>query len=337
MTPLALAMAAVKLTAGAEEVTPDDRASAESGIQRSRAYRAALAVMGPRVVRIEVIGAPTSTDVAATATVVTTGLALDEGGLVLTSDFGGAGGAASLVVVTPDGQRQAAEVVARDGVRRLLLLRCDSPVVAAAPLRVAPAPRVGETALALGRVHALGDASLHVGVVSAIGRLGIDAIQTDADTSPANYGGPLVNLRGELLGLVAPLAPAGQKAEEWYDSGIGFAAAWPEVARRLPTLASGVSIEPGFAGLGFPADDPLRSPAEVVEVDPQGAGAAAGIAVGDLLVAIDGVRVTNVHDAKRLLGGHDAGAVERLDFDRGGVRRTATIEFAASTKKPGGR
>jgi serine protease Do len=308
-----------------------------SATELLRAYRGAVASIAPRVVRIEVIGAATPMEVSSIATVATTGLALDERGLVLTSAFGLTSEAASSVVVGPDGERHAAEVVARDEVRRLVLLRCEPLVDLRAPIVVAPSARVGETALALGRVHSLDDVSLHVGVVSAVGRLRGSAIQTDADTSPANYGGPLINLRGELLGLIAPLAPEGQAAEEWYDSGIGFAAAWPEVARRLPTLVRGMSIEAGFAGLGFAAGDPLRSPAEVIEVDPEGPASKAGIAVGDVLVGVEGSRVANVHDAKRLLGGHDAGERVMLKVDRGGVARDASIEFAARTKKPGSR
>ena len=65
-----------------------------------------------------------------------------------------------------------------------------------------------------------------VGIVSAAGRMFGKVIQTDADVSLANYGGPLVDIRGRVLGVIVPMAPQGASevaGVEWYDSGIGFA------------------------------------------------------------------------------------------------------------------
>ncbi|MGL4512934.1 MAG: S1C family serine protease [Lacipirellulaceae bacterium] len=308
--------------------------------------------IAPRVVRIEIAGGTNPTDSLSQSTVVVTGLVIDDAGLVITSLFGLETNPAAIVVVTPDGARRAAELVARDRVRLLALVRA-APFAGLTPLRIASEPRVGETVIAVGRVHSLGAASLHTGVVSAVGRLSGRAVQTDADTSPANYGGPLVNTRGELHGVIAPLAPEGQPAVEWYDSGIGFAVPWPEIATRLDALEGGNDIEPGVAGLGFPGHDPLRAAAEVIEVAPTSAAAAAGLAVGDRVVGVAGAPVATVHDARRRLGGRDAGSTVVLRIERAGAPRDVTLTLAARptsveraadadqpdqrTKKPGGR
>ena len=73
--------------------------------------------------------------------------------------------------------------------------------------------------------------SISVGVVSALNRMHGRAIQTDANVSATNYGGPLVDLEGRVLGILVPMAPQAPGAgeanvtagSEFYDSGIGFA------------------------------------------------------------------------------------------------------------------
>ena len=68
--------------------------------------------------------------------------------------------------------------------------------------------------------------NISVGIVSAVNRIWGKAIQTDAKISPTNYGGPLVDIAGRVLGVLVPLSPMATDelaGVEWYDSGIGFA------------------------------------------------------------------------------------------------------------------
>ena len=95
---------------------------------------------------------------------------------------------------------------------------------------------------------------MSVGVLSATGRIWGKALQTDAAVSPNNYGGPLVDLRGRVLGVLVPLSP--QSADEmagyeWYDSGIGFAVPAEHVLSILPRLKQGRDLYTGLAGVSL--------------------------------------------------------------------------------------
>ncbi len=75
-----------------------------------------------------------------------------------------------------------------------------------------------------------------------MGRVFDKAIQTDCKISPQNYGGPLVDLKGEAMGVLTLLNPAiatEGEVEQWYDSGVGFAVPIEDILERLPILQTG--------------------------------------------------------------------------------------------------
>jgi serine protease Do len=85
---------------------------------------------------------------------------------------------------------------------------------------------VGQWVVAMGIGFGDAEPALTAGIISAASRISAKAIQTDANLSPANYGGPLVDLDGRIVGICVPLSPGGKQegaGAEWYDSGIGFA------------------------------------------------------------------------------------------------------------------
>ena len=70
-------------------------------------------------------------------------------------------------------------------------------------------------------------------------------MQTDAAVSPNNYGGPLVDIRGRVLGVLVPLSPQRPTRSgrlEWYDSGIGFAVPAEHIQQVLPRLKEGKDL-----------------------------------------------------------------------------------------------
>jgi hypothetical protein len=115
-------------------------------------------------------------------------------------------------------------------------------------------------------------------------------LQTDADISTANYGGPLVDIRGRVLGVIVPMAPqsAGEVAgAEWYDSGIGFAVPLASIADALERMKRGEDQHTGILGIGLAAKNPHSAPAELAVVRPDSPAGLAGLR-GDRIVKVDG-------------------------------------------------
>ena len=183
----------------------------------------------------------------------------------------------------------------------------------------------GAWVLALGRVFGPALPEVSLGIVSAVGRIGGKAVQTDASVSPANYGGALVDLSGRILGLLVPLSPRGYAAGiQWYDSGIGFAADWRGILQILPRLEKGEDLHPGFLGVGTsPAD--MGPGARITSVT--GPAAEAGLKKGDRIVSISGEKILNPFHLKRLLAARYAGDEVILQVGKGKkkVRRIKVV------------
>jgi serine protease Do len=138
---------------------------------------------------------------------------------------------------------------------------------------------------------------LSAGIVSATSRISGKAVQTDANTSPANYGGPLIDLGGHVLGVCVPLSPGAREeaaGAEWYDSGIGFAIPLDGLEGVLARLRTGERLQHAFLGVrAAPFGDPPTA-AEIEEVIPNSPAAHAGLLAKDKIVAIGGANVLDV-------------------------------------------
>ena len=260
----------------------------------------------------------------------TTGVIVSPDGRILTSLWSFQLRPVAVVVGLPDGRRFTARTLGRDFSRGLALLKIDArdlPTPRPAPEE---SYRPGAWVLALGRVFGPKTPQVSLGIVSAAGRIGGKAVQTDASVSPANYGGALVDLEGRILGVLVPLSPAGYAAGiRWYDSGIGFAADWRGILRVLPGLTRGEEPRPGFLGISTsPAD--LGPGAEVAGVT--GPAARAGLKKGDRILAISGEKIRNPFHLKRILASLYAGDRVELQVRRG--KRTLPLEVLLG-RRPG--
>lgn len=272
----------------------------------------AVQKVAPRVVQLRFFGG--GSDSLGVAAAPVTGYALDEH-WVLTSTYGLGKDPAGIVCRFADGSQSQARVIARDHSRQIALLGVEA--AAAEPPKIGGRrARVGETAIALGRVYAADAVNVAVGVVSAVDRLGSRAVQTDALISPVNYGGPLVGLDGELLGVITPLGPPGQSGVELYDSGVGFAAAYEAIDARLVALASGRDLRQGWLGVTLPNEDPLRAAPRLSRVAKDGPADAAGLMAGDTILTLGGVPVDTVWSLRRRMSGLDADSDVEATFAR---------------------
>ncbi len=149
-------------------------------------------------------------------------------------------------------------------------------------------------AIAVGRVYDNDQPNMSVGIISATNRIWGKAIQTDAKISPANYGGPLVDLEGRVIGVLVPMSPmeSGEMAGvEWYDSGIGFAVPLEHINRVLDRLKHGEDLQPGLMGVTIKAGDPYADEVTIATCLPKSPARQAGLKPGDKIVEIDGVKI----------------------------------------------
>lgn len=312
-------------------------------LEEEAAIRAAVERVAPSVVRIETAGVSeaslASPAEASPASGPSTGLVVEEGGWIIASAFAVPKDVSEAIVVLPasapeadtsektlpgkqpTGRRQVARVVGRDLARGLVLLRADGatlPPVAAWVPRAELA--VGQWTIAVGRVWDAAVPSVAVGILSATNRSWGRSVQTDASISPANYGGPLIDIAGRVIGILAPLPAdtAGMNlGTELYDSGIGFAVPFDDILRVLPRLKSGETLAPGVIGIGYSSRDPFTGEARIATCRQGSPAAKAGLRAGDLIVAADGRPVTRIAELRHVLAPHYAGDSVSLTVERG--------------------
>jgi len=311
-------------------ITPaaDDRETLEQ-----RAFRAAVDRVAPGVVRIETVGGRDQVGKVEFGTGATTGLVIDPDGYIVSSAISFLNAPDSILVGLPNGARKPARLVATDHSRMLVLLKIETdeplPVPEAAPEGEI---RVGQWAIAVGRTFDSDRPNMSVGIVSALDRVWGKAIQTDAAVSPNNYGGPLVDVRGRVLGVLVPLSP--QKATEvagveWYDSGIGFAIPAGHVQRIFPRLREGEDLHRGVIGISFPSGNLSTTDPVIAARHPNSPASEAGLKVGDRVLEIEGREIVRASQVKEQLSRRYAGETVRVVVLRDGKRLNRELELAA--------
>jgi serine protease Do len=300
------------------------RAAGDADSQEQAAFDAAVNRVAPSVVQIETVGGEERVAGMLFGTGPTTGLIVDPRGYIVSSAFNFLNKPASILVRLPDGQRKSAKLVATDRSRMIVLLKIDAekplPVCKIASQREM---RVGQWAIAVGRTFESERPNMAVGILSAVERIWGKALQTDAAVSPNNYGGPLADVRGRVMGILVPLSPnaeGGVAGTEWYDSGIGFAIPMEHIRQVLPRLERGEDLHSGVAGLHLKGPNLYSGPAVIAACHPKCPATAAGIKAGDQIVEIDGRPVVRGVDVKTAIGRHYAGDKMRLTVLRGKER-----------------
>lgn len=298
-------------------------------LREEAALKAAAAHVAPSVVRIETLGGLETVGQMLVGTGPTTGLIVSEDGYIVSSAFNFVQKPSQIIVYLADGTRLPAEMVARDNNRMLVLLKV--PTDKLDPSKQLPVPvaapksemRVGGWAIAIGRVFEPEKTNVSIGIVSALGRIWGKAIQTDAKISPANYGGPLVDLRGRVLGVLVPMSPQDNSevaGVEWYDSGIGFAVPLEDINHILDRLKAGETLHAGLLGVSMRPGDQYSLPPTIAVCRPKSPAARAGLKAGDRVVEIDGVKVASHAQMRHQLAPRYAGETIKVAVLRGRKR-----------------
>ena len=293
--------------------------------------------VAPSVVRIETIGGLERVDRVLFGAGPTTGLVVDSSGYIISSAFNFVNKPASILVRLPDGARKPAKLVARDHNCQFVLLKIEPdhplPVPETAPQAEM---RVGQWCVAVGRTFEESRPNMAVGILSAVGRVWGKALQTDAPASPNNYGGPLVDIRGRVMGLLVPLSPqsAGEIAGfEWYDSGIGFAIPLEAINKVLPKLRKGEDLHTGVAGVFMQSKNLYTGDTVIASCRPNSPAAKAQFKGGDRIVEIGGRKVSRSADVKQEISRHYAGDKLHFVVLRGDKRIEADLVLS-STLEP---
>ena len=275
---------------------------------------------------------------------------------VVTGEDSSSDRADHLYVEFSDGNRVEARIVGVDLNADVALLKVDPRGLSLTPLPLGSSARiaVGEPVAAIGSPFGERQ-SLTIGVISAtdrnissLTRFGIgDAIQTDAAINPGNSGGPLLDAKGEVLGINAQIRTSSGGGE-----GVGFAIPVDAVRRSLRELREDGTVDYAYLGvttlslwpqLAERIDAEQTGGALVQRVEKSSPAQAAGIRAGDdtitfqgqpdielggdLILAVDGRRLTRAHDLTDVISAHSAGDAVRLTIVRDGERRSVRVEL----------
>ncbi len=298
----------------------------------SQAVIHAVDIAGPAVVKIDIERAGGS------------GVIFTPDGFILTNSHV-VDRAAKMTAILPDGRSMRADLVGQDPDTDLAVIRVNDPDNAAFPWATLGDSRIirpGQIAIAIGNPYGF-QHSITAGIISALGRslrsrsgrLMDDIIQTDAALNPGNSGGPLVNTRGEVVGInTAMILPA---------QGLCFAIASNTVRFVASRLMRDGAIRRGHigvAGQNVPIPRAIArahrfavsSGVLVASVEPDSPAAAAGVLDGDVIVAFGGAAIAAVDDLHRRLTDEQIGTPVILTVLRGLERRHITIVPRESVK-----
>jgi len=256
-------------------------------------------------------------------------------------------GAERIEVTLADGRVYPAELAGDDPESDLAVIRIHAPGLAFARFGDSSKLRAGQIAIAIGSPFGF-QQTVTAGAVSALGRsmraqsgrLIDNIIQTDAALNPGNSGGPLVNSRGEVIGVnTAIILPAQGICFAIASNTAEFVAAWlikEGLVRRswIGVMGQTAAIHPRIARFHR-----LKTAQGVLVlgVEPGSPAAAASVREGDMLIAFKGKSLASIDDLQRNLAGGEIGVESPLAILRGTERLELIIRPAETPRRPAAR
>ena len=278
-----------------------------------------------------------------TATAAGSGIIISEDGYILTNNhivnssstsYYYELGKANKVTVTlyNDSTKYDATIVGTDSQTDLAVIKIEKNGLKAAELGDSDAVQVGEFAMAIGNPLGLTD-SVTAGIVSAVNREVSDqdgnsyvAIQTDASINSGNSGGALVNSKGQVIG-VNTLKLSGTGVE-----GVGFAIPINSTKEIYEQLIQYNKVKRPYIGIGgYDLDEQTAENNNLVvgiyikTIEDFSAGEKAGLKIGDVIVEVDGTKVTKMDELNAIKNQKQIGDTLKLKVFREGKEKEITV------------
>lgn len=260
------------------------------------------------------------------------GFIIDTDGYIVTNNHV-IDGADEITVKLANEKEYKAKVIGRDANTDLALIKIDAKGLSALKMGDSDALEVGSWVVAIGSPFGL-EQTVTAGIVSAKGRIigsgpYDDFIQTDASINPGNSGGPLLNLKGEVIGINTAIVAQGQ--------GIGFAIPINMAEDVVAQLKTGKGVTRGWLGVGIQSLTPELKDyykledtsgvlvSQVFEGDPADK---AGIKVGDIILKVEGKKISSSRQLSRMIAGLAVGQKAEIVLMRDGKQITKTVKLA---------
>ncbi len=280
------------------------------------------------------------------------GFIINSNGLILTNKHVVNISGANYTVIANDGKKYPAQVLARDPVQDLAVVKINASGLSALTLGDSANLQIGQTVIAIGNALGQFSNSVSKGVISGLSR-SITAsegggssetlsqvIQTDAAINPGNSGGPLLNLAGQVIGVNTAIVQGAQN--------IGFAIPINQAKKDISQVETTGKISYSYLGIRYVlvTDDIKQknnlsvnygalvvrgSGASEVAVAPNSPADKAGIKEGDIILEIDGKKIDQNNDLAKATQFHNVGDTVTLKILSGGQERTVQVTL---TERP---
>jgi serine protease Do len=296
-----------------------------------------VARVKPSVVAINDQVVSTSRRGATTQAAAGSGWIMDSNGLIVTNDHV-ISGAQNILVSLDDGRTFPAVKVSSDPVNDLAVIKVNATGLPAAKMGDSSSLQVGMQVIAMG--NALGEGiRVTGGIVSNLGtsislsatQTLYDLIETDAAINPGNSGGPLVNMAGEVVGIVnAKVSASGVE-------GMGYAISFNNAASILQQLATQGKVVQTWIGAVFQTVDPgvafiyglsVQQGVLILDVSAGSPASAAGLQQGDVITTISGKNVTTASQVAQVISNAQIGQKLQIVYQRGTGKSTVEVTTA---------
>ena len=255
------------------------------------------------------------------------GVVVDQRGYIVTNNHV-VEGATSITVSIPDGRSFDATLIGTDPLTDLAVIKIEGSNLPTVDFGDSSKLKVGEWVVAIGNALALeGGPTVTAGVISALGRsieaesgwTLYDVIQTDAAINPGNSGGPLINLEGEVIGINTAKIAAVEV------SGVGFAVSADTARPVVEDLITkgyvtrpylGISVVTVTSAIARNYDLAVDEGAMIYHMSADTPAEDAGLQPGDVIVSIDGEKITNGDDLILAIRAHSVGDTIIISYVR---------------------